>query len=474
MTDKQPAGDKTPRTKIRRSGPQQGGRGQGGSGQGGSGQGGLQEGGGQQDGRRGRGGLAAEASAGLESAEPVPGDAVPRIRIGSVAGFLAIVPHLLGFHPTQSMVIVGLDSRRGRIRFAFRYDLPDPPDAAGSEEIAQHAIGVLTDRRVTTAMAAGYAAGRLVTPVVDSLTAAMRKARITLRDVLRVDQGRYWSYVCQDPRCCPPDGVPFDGPAHPAAAALAAAGVIARRDRAALADCLAPVTGGEAESMRQATDGALRRSEQLIASADRRPDGLQQVIDAGRAAVRAAIGTYRDGGQVTGHDQLAWLAVSLADLRVRDDAWARMDPRYRAAHRRLWTDVARHASKPYVPAPASLLAFTAWQSGDGALANIAIERALAADPGYSMAHLLGQALDAGLPPSAARLPMTPEEVEASYAVTERAGGRRDPATGSASGRAASGRADGREASGRAASGRADGRAASGRAARRPASKRPWG
>jgi hypothetical protein len=76
--------------------------------------------------------------------------------------------------------------------------------------------------------------------------------------------------------------------------------------------------------------------------------------------------------------------------------------------------VVRRAQQPYVPAPASLLAFTAWQSGDGALANIAIERALAADPGYSMALLLAEAVESGLPPSAARPPMTPEEVEASY------------------------------------------------------------
>ena len=71
-----------------------------------------------------------------------------------------------------------------------------------------------------------------------------------------------------------------------------------------------------------------------------------------------------------------------------------------------------------MPAPASLLAFTAWQSGEGALANIAISRALAADPEYSMARLLGQALDAGLPPSAARLPMTPDEVAATYEAAE--------------------------------------------------------
>jgi hypothetical protein len=337
-----------------------------------------------------------------------------------VAGFLAIIPHLLGFHPSRSMVVVGLDRARGRVKLAFRYDLPDPPDPARSREIAEHAAAVLRKRQVTTAIAAGYGAGTLVTPVAEKLRAALHGAGITLRDLLRVEEGRFWSYACQDPRCCPPEGAAFDGAAHPAAAALTAAGMGACPDRASLADTLAPLTGLAAEAMSQATVRALRRAEQLVAAAPDGTDRMRPVIDAGRAAVREAIATYRAGGRITEDDQMAWLAVSIADLRVRDDAWARMDPKYRAAHRRLWTDVVRRATESYVPAPASLLAFTAWQCGEGALANIALERALAADPGYSMAHLIGQAVDAGLPPSAARLPMTPEEVEASYAVADRA------------------------------------------------------
>jgi Domain of unknown function (DUF4192) len=106
--------------------------------------------------------------------------------------------------------------------------------------------------------------------------------------------------------------------------------------------------------------------------------------------------------------------VVLTHLAVRDDAWSRMDPGFRTAHLRLWTDVVRRAAPAYLPAPASLLAFTAWQSGEGALANIAIDRALAADPGYSLAQLLRDIMDAGVPPSAARVPMTPEQVAASY------------------------------------------------------------
>jgi hypothetical protein len=71
-----------------------------------------------------------------------------------------------------------------------------------------------------------------------------------------------------------------------------------------------------------------------------------------------------------------------------------------------------------VAAPASLFAFVAWQQGDGALANVALDRALADSRRYSMGKLLRRAPDAGAPPSMARLPMTPAEVAASYDAQE--------------------------------------------------------
>lgn len=401
---------------------------------------------------------------------------MPKIKVGSVAGFLAVVPHLLGFLPERSLVVVGLDSSRGRIVLGFRYDLPDPPDPDRAREIAEHASGVLGQRGVGTAIAAGYGPGTLVTPVAGPLRAALGTAGIAVRDVLRVENGRYWSYVCQDPGCCPAEGVPFDGAAHPASAALTAAGLDVLPGRSSLAASLAPVAGPAAEAMDRATERALRRAEELVASAASGEEAMRLVVDAGRAAVREAIGVYRGGGAITDDDQLAWLTVTLADLRVRDDAWARMEPRYRTAHRRMWADLVRRAPEPYVPAPASLLAFTAWQSGEGALANVAIERALAADPGYSMAHLIGQAVDAGLPPSAARLPMTPEEVEASYAVTERAGSGAPSSAALSPAAPPAGRSGARPASGSAGSSgrRSGGRSSARRSGGRPARRRSAG
>jgi hypothetical protein len=173
---------------------------------------------------------------------------------------------------------------------------------------------------------------------------------------------------------------------------------------------------GSADRIRRATLAAQLRLSQLVDYGEAVGDRLPQLraTRTGRREVQRAIRRYRGGGSIDSVEHLAWLAVLLADLRVRDDAWARMDPTHGGAHCRLWTDIVRSAAVEFVPAPASLLAFTAWQCGNGALSTIAIQQALAADPDYSMAHLLDSAVQAALPPSAARMPMSPAAVAASY------------------------------------------------------------
>jgi hypothetical protein len=340
-----------------------------------------------------------------------------RVRVGSADGVLAVVPHLLGFHPANSLVLLGISGPHGRIRLAFRYDLPEPPDAGLSADIAAHAGAVLDREHLTVAIVIGYGEGRSVTGVVDEVLPALRSAGIIVHDVLRVHDGRYWSYLCSDLRCCPPEGRTYDPAGHPAAAALEAAGLAARANRAALAGTLARATEA-IEPMAQAVDRARRRAAKLIEEslhATQDGDLLQSIADAGRRSVRLAVTASRRGKELTDLDEIAWIGFALTDLRVRDDAWARMDPRFNEAHQRLWAHLVRMLPAEFVPAPASLLAFTAWQSGDGALASIAIERALSADPEYSMAKLIAEALQAGLPPSAARLPMSPKQVAATYA-----------------------------------------------------------
>ena len=51
------------------------------------------------------------------------------VRAGSPAALLRLVPHLLGFVPEASLVVIGVAPPRDRIRVTLRYDLPDPSEA---------------------------------------------------------------------------------------------------------------------------------------------------------------------------------------------------------------------------------------------------------------------------------------------------------------------------------------------------------
>ena len=342
----------------------------------------------------------------------------PRVKIGSPSSVLAVVPALIGFHPDRSLVVLGIGAPRARVRMTIRFDLPDPPDPAATGEIVEHVRTMLVREGGDTAILIGYGPGPLVTPLVDSLGPALREAGIKIRDMLRVEDGRYWSYVCQDPRCCPPEGVAFDVAGHPLTSRLAASGLVPHRDRASMAATL----DSDPELAARVAEAMELVAETM--TAPKLTDGLRggrhdemfgELAATGRRLVSEALARYVAGDRLTEPLDIAWLGMLLSLLPVRDDAWARMDPAHHQAHRRLWIDLVRVLPQEWVPAPASLLAFVCWQAGDGAMATIAAERALKADPEYSMAHLISDAVLAGLPPAAARLPMTPEEVEASYA-----------------------------------------------------------
>jgi hypothetical protein len=338
-----------------------------------------------------------------------------QLRAGTPDAVLAVVPHMLGFYPSRSLVVLGLGAQ-SRVMVTFRYDLPEPADAELAQDIAEHAAYVLGREHLAAVLLVGYGPDELVAPVVASTADRLAGSGVQMREVLRADGGRYWSMLCDDVGCCPPEGRSYDPGSHPAAAAMTEAGLAAHPDRDALARTIQR-PAGSADRISRATLRAQLRLSQLVdlgeAEGDRDPK--LRATRAGRSEIQRAIRLYQCGGSIDSIEHLAWLAVLLADLRVRDDAWARMHPPHRDDHCRLWTDVLRAAALDFVPAPASLLAFTAWQSGNGALAAMAVERAVTADPGYSMAQLVAGAVNAALPPSAARMPMTPAAVAASYA-----------------------------------------------------------
>src|SRR5690606_31620965 len=85
-------------------------------------------------------------------------------------------------------------------------------------------------------------------------------------------------------------------------------------------------------------------------------------------------------------------------LRVRDAAWSVLRHARARQHVDFWADVLRRSPDQLAAAPAALLAYAAWQAGDGALAWCALDRCTEVDPDYSLAALIGQLLEAAVPP----------------------------------------------------------------------------
>ena len=235
------------------------------------------------------------------------------------------MPHLLGFVPQASLVVIGTEPPHDRIKVTLRYDLPDPPGAGVAADIAAHAVGVVGSQRLTAMVAVGYgpeAAGRLRSRA--RCVTRRGQARIELRDVLRVEDGRYWSYACGDEACCPAAGTPFDPAAHPAAAAHGqrrerrcwpTGPRWRRRSRRSAASppnpCARPPAGPNGTP--PSCSAKVRKSARIGAVRQMMPtEGLD--------AVGAMIATYRAGGKYTTDYQIAWITVALRDLRVRDDA----------------------------------------------------------------------------------------------------------------------------------------------------------
>ena len=101
-------------------------------------------------------------------------------------------------------------------------------------------------------------------------------------------------------------------------------------------------------------------------------------------------------------EEVALLLASLRDLRVRDTVlWDLMH-----AKPRMWIRAAdslahavRLAPREETAPVAALLSIMRWQAGDGTRAVIAIEKALEAEPDYSLALLVDAMLTGGLPPA---------------------------------------------------------------------------
>ncbi|WP_203782753.1 DUF4192 domain-containing protein [Paractinoplanes rishiriensis] len=307
----------------------------------------------------------------------------------SSAAIVAATPYVIGFHPTDSVVVIGLAN--GMITFGMRCDLPSPAD----DDDAGIA-GIVLRQRLTHAVVLGYGRSEELPLAVARMCAALDRAGVLVADAVRVAEGRWWSYCCTDRACCPPEGRPIDpGLAAPAVYQ----GRVALPDRKALVARVAPVRGAARKQMTAATERARDRLTDLRANDLDAVRSGGWVRRAGRRAIREAEVTGRAGAVPTA-DEVAWLGVVLMEKGVLGYALDRTEHGKQDWRIALWADAVRRVDRAYAAGPACLLAFAAWRSGDGALARVAIDRALRDDPEHHTAVLLDDLLRAGVPPDA--------------------------------------------------------------------------
>ncbi|MBC7632856.1 DUF4192 domain-containing protein [Aeromicrobium sp.] len=304
-----------------------------------------------------------------------------------VPDLIATLPTLFGFAPSESLVAIATHGERRRFGFRLRVDIPD--DLSNIETLAAVVAGHLrrqgAEGAILVAVTQRQDVAELLLPAVEE-----RFDDIEGIVSIRADGSRYWT---TDPGF-PVAGIAYETSDHHIAVVHAiAAGQQILPDRQALVDRFGPVTGVRRTWLENATNAVLEGVVPLVANTE--PGDLaavgmrvvQPILDRGLAKERLT------------DDELVRFFVWASGVSVRDEIWAQIVRSNAERMLGLLTLISRNVVPPFEPAVLSLAAFAAWLTGDGAQALIAVERAMTADPDYSMAGLMLEMLEAGISPT---------------------------------------------------------------------------
>lgn len=326
-----------------------------------------------------------------------PAAARPVVTVGGAADLVATVPHLFGFHPAASLVVLGLRPPRSRVGGGMRVDLVGPPGGQLSDRgLAEHVSRVLRGT-FTESLVVVYGdepgrspGGPLLLPhrrLVLEVDRAMSGRGAPVRESVLVAAGRWWSYDCSLSSCCPAEGTPVGGQEAPSSLATQLAvelgAPLPSRD-AVVASLAATVPLLFPAEIDAALDRCDRLPvEDLLACVRRRQ---QSVLDRG------------PGAEAT-RAEAAELIALVQHVLVRDEVITEIAPADLDAAVLLWSQLLRWAPPGTVSQTGAVLAGLAHAAGEGVLALTAVERALAADPGHRLALLQLQCLQNGIGPA---------------------------------------------------------------------------
>jgi hypothetical protein len=197
--------------------------------------------------------------------------------------------------------------------------------------------------------------------------------------------------MCSDVQCCPPNGrdVPAIDSSRIAMEHVVAGRAMPFANLEALTESISALVIADDEKwIARVTKFAVPEKSDDLTILQR--DGATAVID--------LAGEFALGRGSEDLDLIARVIGRLSDIQVRDFALGTHTEEDIDNFFLMWRHLMRMAPPGFVAPIASLFAALAYESGDGALAHRALDRALADTNGYSLALLLRRVFTAGWPP----------------------------------------------------------------------------
>lgn len=306
---------------------------------------------------------------------------------------LAAVPFLIGYHPTNSLIIVSL--KDDAIGMAMRVDYPclepnneNPYDSLVFHLLREGAEGALVVAYVPDDRSDGE-------EVLRDIELAMRHANIPLRESLLIAHGRWRSVLCTDSDCCPAEGrvLPEISMSRVAVEQVAQGRPMPFADIDGLTESIAPLALSlDLDFLASIHSYCIDPDSPEIQSAQR--ESATSVIDLAARFVDGSIGKDCESDI----ELIARVIAGVGDIQVRDFALGSHDETSIDSYWAMWRYLVRIAPAGFVAPIAALFASLSYERGEGALAQRVLDRALTDDPSYSLAALLRRVFSAGWPP----------------------------------------------------------------------------
>ncbi|WP_141013098.1 DUF4192 domain-containing protein [Nocardioides sambongensis] len=285
---------------------------------------------------------------------------------------IAVIPHLLGFKPQESLVFLPMSPELP----AARVDLPTTPgDREGVWSSLRDAYSRHAQPGSSLAIACLTADRETATDVGHEFAARFDAIGIDTRVTLWADETRWADLDSGDM------GLQTEAARERVAAATVLSG---RAQPAANRDSLASSLVGDREPVARLLPETRQEARESTAKLE------------GSWAFGRMARFHRDGVRLSDTDT-ARLLVAVESIPTRDRLWLDMNRGNAASHVSLWTDMTQRAPDEVRAAPASLLGFASWLSGHGALAWCALDQ-VPQDKPYALANLVAAAVQTGMHP----------------------------------------------------------------------------